>query len=517
MTNTGSAPDTDQAATPEATDVSAAADRPRSLVGSVFGRSVWLGIVVGAATGPVLAYAVVLVQSLGTPDEGTWLFLLVAIFFYLFVLVAAGAVVGVAVGAGSAATLLLALWLEARSLWRVGAVLRVSSVAVGSVGGGAVVLPVVAAAFPPAASAFPHVLIGSAVIASLVAAREGKSLDRIRLASAPFAGKDAVGRMPRARLSRIWGTTIGLTVLVALVELAAALRRVQWYSTCAELGDSYLSRVEYGLWPPQLTCVFVDGSVEVMPRAIYVVACALALLSAGFVVAGVVGSIRTAFSGGKLPALLPLAGSIGMALLALGLVVLTAVGAFGPGAVLRPGDPRSAPVYESPEPSSTDGASPNYGVPGEASTPEPAALPVEVPPPSGTYTPSGLATQLQALVDATFAAAGPIVDPAIPVETQTFAVSAGECYVGQYTGQTARLEVGFDTADVEASLERVRSLWLAEGYELSERTTNAKGEALDPSIAVNASGKDPLPAATLGIRIYDGFLILNVEGLCVSR
>lgn len=156
-------------------------------------------------------------------------------------------------------------------------------------------------------------------------------------------------------------------------------------------------------------------------------------------------------------------------------------------------------------------------LPGEASTPPPPLVPIEVPPPSTTYTPSELTAELQALVDATFATAGPIVDPAIPTETQTFAVSAGECYLGDVTGYTAQLEVGFDTADVQQSLDRVRTLWAAEGYELYDRTENAKGETLDPAIAVDARGTDPQPAASLGMRIYDGFLILNVEGLCVSR
>jgi hypothetical protein len=518
MTNTGRAPDTDVAVTPEVPDASAAGVHARSLAGSVFGRGLWLGIVVGAATGPLLAYTVVLLQSLGTPDAGAWFFLLFFVTFYFPVLVAAGAVVGAVVGASSAAVLLLALSLEARSVWRVGALLRVTAVALGSVVGGAIVLPVLAAVFPPAAPAVPHVIIGSAVIASVVALRQGKALARIRIRSAPLAARNPGVRVSRERVLRIGGTVAPAALFVALIELAAALRRLDWYSTCAELADSYLSRVDSALWPPQLTCVFVDGSIEVVPRVVYVVSCVIALVSAGLLAAGVAGSIRTAFRRGRVVAPLPLMGSIGMALLALGLAIVTAFGAFGPAAGLRPGDPTAAPVYQVPEP-----YSPDDGAPGEASTPEPSitpspvAPPVEVPPPSTTYTIGTLTTELQVLVDATFAAAGPIVDPAIPPETQTFAVSAGECYVGAYTGQTARLEVGFDTADIQQSLDRVRALWAAEGYELYERTTNAKGEVLDPSIAVNATGADPQPAATLGIRVYDGFLILNVEGLCVSR
>jgi hypothetical protein len=52
---------------------------------------------------------------------------------------------------------------------------------------------------------------------------------------------------------------------------------------------------------------------------------------------------------------------------------------------------------------------------------------------------------------------------------------------------------------------------------VSEVTRGAGDQVLDPALAAYATGADPLPAASLSIRIYDGFLILFVEGLCVSR
>jgi hypothetical protein len=521
MTDTGSAPDITKAAAPGASGPFPLAGRTTSLVGSVLGRSVWLGTWLGAVTGPLVAFATLLLASLGTASPDDWLFGLVFVVWAFFPLAGVGAGIGFFVGAGGGAAVLLALWLEARSVWRVGDGVRVASVAVGSVVGGAIVLPVAAGIFPQGAFAVPFVLVGAVLIASVVASRQGNALEKVRLRSAPGAAVTPAGsfpapaaRMPRSRVFRLWGSLVGALLLLALVELAAALPRVTAYSSCSEQSDSFFSRVEFGLWPPQLTCVFVDGSIELVPRVVFVAASAIALLAAGLLASGIVGSIREARRGGQMRVSLSLLGSIGMMLVCLILAFVTAVGVFAPAAALRPGDPRSAPVYNPP---------PAEIVPDEASTPEPTvtpepvAPPVEVPPPSSTYTLSALTTELQALVDATFVAAGAIVDPAIPPETQTFAVSAGECYVGAYTGQTARLEVGFDTADVEQSLDRVRALWAAEGYELYERTTNAKGEVLDPSIAVNASGTDPQPAATLGIRVYDGFLILNVEGLCVSR
>ena len=97
---------------------------------------------------------------------------------------------------------------------------------------------------------------------------------------------------------------------------------------------------------------------------------------------------------------------------------------------------------------------------------------------------------MQDLVDGTFAAAGPIVDPQIAPEIQTFPVFLDECTAGGLAGKTATLRVGFDTADVAPSLERVRTFWVAEGYQLFEDTENAKGESLDPAKSLNATGSD---------------------------
>jgi hypothetical protein len=62
----------------------------------------------------------------------------------------------------------------------------------------------------------------------------------------------------------------------------------------------------------------------------------------------------------------------------------------------------------------------------------------------------------------------------------------------------------------------VRALWMAEGYQLYERTVNAKGDPLTPGTSVSARGADPQVASSLLLRIYDGYLILDVAGLCVS-
>jgi hypothetical protein len=534
MTNRGSAPYTDEAVTPNPANASPRAGRAPSLTGSILRKSLWLGVWVGAVTGPFLAFATLLLESLDTASPGEWVFGLVFIVWAFFPLMGVGAGIGFFVGAGSGAAVLVALWLEARSVWRVGAVVRVASAAVGSLVGGAIVLPVAAALFAQGAFAVPYVLVGSSLIAILVACWQGEALDTIRLRSAPLrapapdgsypytaGGSDVVtGRMPRTRALRIGGAALTSLLLIVLVELGAALRTFWYGPGCSGLGERYGSHTEFGLWPPQLSCVFIEDTVELVPRAVYALICVLALVAVGLSVAGGAGVIGSPERDGPRHISLSIVGSIGMALLALGLACVTAIGAFGPVARYDPDDPRSAPTYGSPDsyaPADDSVADGSAGddVSGEETAP--LIVPFDVPPPSTTYSIDELTTRLQALVDATFATAGPIVDPAIPPGTQTFAVSAGDCYVGDAVGQTARLEVGFDTADVEESVARVRALWVAEGYGVSEVTRGAGDQVLDPALAAYATGADPLPAASLSIRIYDGFLILFVEGLCVSR
>ncbi|HEV7949155.1 MAG TPA: hypothetical protein VGP24_05240 [Glaciihabitans sp.] len=155
-------------------------------------------------------------------------------------------------------------------------------------------------------------------------------------------------------------------------------------------------------------------------------------------------------------------------------------------------------------------------IPGDpTAAPDTTTLPpIHLTQPSTTYSQALLIPLIQGLADRTIAAAGPIDDPAIPAGTTSFPVSVQECANNGLPSQTGTLEVGFDTADPVASLDRVRELWSGEGYELYESAVNAKGDPVDAAATVTARGADPLPASALSLRIYEGFLILRIDGLC---
>jgi hypothetical protein len=495
--------------------------------GSVVGEGIWTGVVAGTFIGPVAGIVLYLLSALasGSPDagldeDGEWGgFVFVLFFLPLAVVVLAfiGEAIGLLVGAISAATVWAAIRLEARLGFSGGpALLGVAGLA-GGVLSVAAAVPILAVVYPAGlywARDLWLVTAAIAVAAAFVAMARFRAIRPVRLALAAAELGAERPPVPRANVLRIWGSVILGLVLIATVEMAVLVSRSAAGPSCFRGGDSLWIGVGWAEWPPQVTCFYDSGAVELVPRVLYVVLAFASVLAAGLLAAavGATGSDRGTggFSSGGASTRLRAARRIVLltaaALVALSLAAYSAVGAVRPVASSTADADSSLDIDPPPAPSDP------------WVTPAPVTpLPdVTLPPPTSTYSSDELTTLLQELVDETFEAAGPIDDPEIPVETQTFPVIVGECMEGGVPGQTAYLTVGFDTADVSQSLERVRALWMAEGYQLYERTENAKGDPLTPGTSVSARGADPQVASSLLLRIYDGYLILDVAGLCVS-
>lgn len=487
-----------------------------SSLSDLVGHGAWVGLLTGLVAGPVVPVAFLLAFSLfsgiagagvgaDAEDIGSDAMFSVVWLFSPFGLIAVfvGALVGVLVGIVTALTVAWALRVESWAGWRGGNAFLAASGGLGGLLALAILLPIVSLGLPGAGLIITYV--GALAPVTVIAAASMTLAQRKKLAHLrpTLAGGTATsGRgMTRAHALRGAGVVAAGLVALVLAEMGVLLPTSGWEATCYRYAVGSPAPSVYTAWPPQITCFGADA-VELVPRGLYGLLAALAVVA---LILLVVGSARPSAVRERVRAIVSVA-------VTLGLVALTAYGALGPVAPVPPPPPLGSAPSAPSDPS--DPYDPEPEPAPSAAAPLPSA---EFPPPSTTFTPEGLVESLQVLVDDTFAAAGPIVDPAIPPEMQTFEVhNVVECVAGGESGQTATLQVGFDTADVTQSLDRARTLWDDYGYELYDVTTNAGGDALDPTLAVNARGTDPQPASQLQLRIYDGFLILDVTGLCVA-
>jgi hypothetical protein len=503
---------------------------------SVVGSGAWTGVLAGTIAGPVLGIVAYLVSALasGRPDagldeDGEWSGLVFFVFFLPFIVVVLaflGEAIGALVGAITAATVLVAIRVEARLGFRGGTALLAIAGLAGGVVSVAIALPVLAIVYPAALYWVRDVwtvTVVVAAVAAIVTVARRKSIEPVRLALAAAEIGAARPSVARARVLGVWGFAALVLVIVATVEMAVLIPSFGVGPSCFS-GESpyYIGWVgaENSQWPPQVTCIYDTATVELVPRWIYVVLALTAIVAAGLLAAAawfVVRAARNQSDGSsfRMRTARRVALPVVAALVALLLAGYSTVGVVRPMATVTPEESAGWLDIEPPPSPALPSVVP--AVPSATPapvTPVPAAT---MAPPTSTYSIDELTILLQELVDATFAAAGPIDDPAIPVETQTFAVVVGECMEGGVPGRTAYLSVGFDTGDVAQSLERVRALWTSEGYALYERSVNARGDILTPGTSVSATGADPQVATSLFLRISADYLILDIAGLCVSE
>ena len=352
------------------------------------------------------------------------------------------------------------------------------------------------------------------------------------LAAVTSDGPPDAGTRSAAGLGRTIAGLGCIPLFVAVVMASVAALRVGWggysgpctgsgyaYGNGAATGGAY--NYYSGYFPPQISCVYEDGTVvELMSVQYLAVVAALALLAAGMLLVGLLRQLCSRPARGEnVPHSIPDRTAavtrqlvfVAALLLSLALATSHLLG------LLVPAPPfdatadnirgTTAEPFVSPQPDTV--------APAPAPAPGVETEPAPLQRLSTAFTVTELTTRMQQLVDTSIQAAGPIDDPVIPAGT-TFPVGQNDCTLSGETGVQLGLEVGFDTADDTAGLERVRALWAAEGYELFDNTTNAKGEELDPTTRVDARGTDILPAQSLTLRIYDDYLILNVSSLCVA-
>lgn len=362
---------------------------------------------------------------------------------------------------------------------------------------------------------------------------------RVAVAARTHPNTPAAGTRSVARLGRTI-TGLGCVPLcVAVVMAAIAAIRVGWGRNrgfCAgggsTDGDGAVASGRYnfssGYFPPQARCVYENGTVvELMSVQYLVVVVVLSLLAAGMLCVGLLLPLRSRLITHHAPNRSPLTtgneadsapDSVAevtrrlacIAALALSLTLATShlIG------LVMPPPPFDA-TADNTRGTTAAPLSPPQSDPVEPAPDTPAPDPQPVPTISTAFTLAELTAEMQDLVDSSIQTAGPIDDPSIPAGT-TFPVTANSCIFANETGLQLSLEVGFNTVDDAAGLERVRTLWAAEGYELYSSSTNARGDTLDPTTRVDALGNNILPGQSLGLRIYDDYLILTVYSLCVA-
>ena len=290
---------------------------------------------------------------------------------------------------------------------------------------------------------------------------------------------------PDVRAAALLLAAIPLGAAAILGALALIIPSNPWgRAGCDDFRNSLL--------PPQGTCINSGSAVEVVPRWIFAVICAVAVIAVVLIALGV---LRWARSPETNDAVTPVLSSLaGVALL--GLAIIMVIGVVQPVATASPAPP--SPSHTAAPPPDPD-AEPSP----EPVDPDPGATLPPAPPLSTAFTPDALAAAMQQLADDSIAVAGPIDDPDIPLGTQTYPVVRESC---QGTEVRVTFDVWFATGHNAAGLARIDDYWRSLGYSAETGAGNVVG-----------AGRDPLPADRLKLeQTWDeDDLRLRLTSLCV--
>ncbi|MCU1407550.1 MAG: hypothetical protein JWQ43_3853 [Glaciihabitans sp.] len=513
-----------------------------------------------------------------------------------FIGLAVGAVVGLgSSGASLGAVLLQRSWRLSRPVsagtiatgkesWRVSALTSALGGSIGGTGTAAVILSQLS--YKDIPGIWPIVLTWVAVFSAILAPRamaaaiaaepadsdpptdsdaptgshpETDSLAELRDA-VPQAPPPATPATPASRLAGLGWTLVALGSVPAFMAwIAAAIAGIRvgfsdfasdcgrWTFGYGEDADTVRYNYASGLFPPQATCVYEDGTVVELVTRQYMVTVAVlcvvavlllalglvmvlrarrAMLNAAKVVdgvaAGTTGDATTGDPDARTRAIAGLVSRLAVMAALLISLMLAITHVVGAEATIPEFDPTASNLIDNGylPPTQADPYAPTFPDDGGTTSPvEPAPVepvtPSPIPPLPTNFTQDELRSAMQELVDSTMDTAGPIDDQSIPAGTR-FTPTENVCFSGDETGMQLGLEVGFNTVDDAAGLERVRALWAADGYELHDRTVNAKGDELDPTTRVDATGAGDLPGGSLVLRLYDDYLILTVQSICLG-